>query len=186
MYNYRINYLCPNCGYTTEFFYQFYNQYTTFNDKIGHDTRFDSFRLVEGDRLIPLKDYGSEPFVININEAAKQNNTFRTALWTGNHLQLTLMSLKVGEDIGLEVHPHVDQFIRIEEGEGIVKMGDSKYNLNFLKRVYNDFAILIPAGKWHNIINTGNKPLKLYSIYAPPEHPYGTIHETKADAEAAE
>jgi mannose-6-phosphate isomerase-like protein (cupin superfamily) len=96
------------------------------------------------------------------------------------------MSINVGEDIGLEVHPTVDQFLRIEEGQGIVQMGDTKDNLYFERRVYDDDAIMVPAGKWHNIINTGNKPLKLYSIYAPPEHPFGTVHETKADAMAAE
>jgi len=133
-----------------------------------------------------FRDYGPEPFVVNIEEVTKQNNTFRTALWTGTHLQLTLMSIPVGEDIGLESHPCLDQFIRIEEGQGLVKMGDSKYNLNFQRQVCDDFAFIIPAGKWHNLINTGNKPIKLYSIYAPPQHPAGTVHETKADAEAAE
>ncbi len=133
-----------------------------------------------------LKDYGPEPSVINIEEATKQNNTYRTALWTGNHLQVTLMSIKVGEDIGLEVHPTVDQFIRIEEGQGLVKMGDRKDKLDYQKRVYDDFAIMVPAGTWHNVINTGNTPLKLYAIYAPPEHPRDTVHETKAIAEAAE
>ena len=137
-------------------------------------------------RPLKLMDYGPEPFVINIDKATKKNNNFRTALWTGNHLQLTLMSLKVGEDIGLEIHPSVDQFICIEEGQGLVKMGQSKDKLDFQERVFDDFAFIIPAGKWHNLINTGNKPLKLYSIYAPPQHPRGTVHETKADAEADE
>lgn len=134
-------------------------------------------------QYIPLKDYGPEPFVVNIEEATKQNNYFRIALWTGCHLQLTLMSIRVGEDIGLEMHPDVDQFIRIEEGQGLVQMGDRRDRLDFQRRVYDDYAIFIPAGKWHNLINTGNTPLKLYSIYAPPEHPHGTIHETKEDAE---
>ncbi|WP_099192315.1 cupin domain-containing protein [Tepidibacter mesophilus] len=133
-----------------------------------------------------LKDYGPEPFVVNIDEATKRNNTYRTALWTGDNLQVTLMSIKVGDDIGLEVHPTVDQFIRIEEGQGLVQMGDRKDKLNYQEKVYDDFAIMVPAGKWHNITNTGNKPLKLYAIYAPPEHPRGTVHQTKADAQAAE
>lgn len=132
------------------------------------------------------RDYGSEPFVVNIEEATKQNNTFRTALWTGKHLQLTLMSINVGEDIGLEIHPHLDQFLRIEEGQGLVQMGDSQHHLNFEQNVYDDFVIIIPAGKWHNLTNTGNRPLKLYSIYAPPQHPFGTVHETKEIAMAAE
>ncbi|MGH1299919.1 cupin domain-containing protein, partial [Bacillus pretiosus] len=129
---------------------------------------------------------GPKPFVVNINEATKQNNTYRTALWTGKHLQVTLMSINVGEDIGLEIHPNVDQFLRIEQGQGIVQMGKSKDNLNFKRNVYDDFAIMIPAGTWHNVINTGNIPLKLYSIYAPPNHSFGTVHVTKADALAVE
>jgi mannose-6-phosphate isomerase-like protein (cupin superfamily) len=133
-----------------------------------------------------LTDYGPNPFVININEATKQNNAFRTALWTGTHFQVTLMSLNVGEDIGLEMHPDVDQFLRIEQGQGIVQMGKTKDNLNFQRYVYDDYAIVIPAGTWHNLTNTGNTPLKLYSIYAPPNHPFGTVHVTKADAMAAE
>lgn len=133
-----------------------------------------------------LTDYGFRPLVLNINEATKQNNTFRTAIWTGSQLQVTLMSIGVGEDIGLEIHPHVDQFLRIEQGQGLVQMGKSKDNLSFESHVYDDFAIIIPAGTWHNLINTGNVPLKLYSIYAPPHHPFGTVHATKADAIAAE
>ena len=130
-----------------------------------------------------IRDYGPEPFVMNINEVTKQNNNFRTALWTGNHLQVTLMSINVGESIGLEMYPDVDQFIRIEQGYGLVQMGNNKNNLNFERKVYDDFAIIIPAGKWHNLTNIGNVPIKLYSIYAPPNHPKGTIHRTKADAE---
>ena len=130
-----------------------------------------------------LKDYGPNPFAVNIEEAAKQNNNFRIALWTGKHLQLTLMSIEVGGEIGLEVHPNLDQFIRIEEGQGLLKMGDSKDRLDYQRRVSDDYAIIIPAGKWHNLINTGNKPLKLYSIYAPPQHPFGTVHRTKRDAD---
>nr|WP_256243726.1 cupin domain-containing protein [Bacillus sp. V3B] len=133
-----------------------------------------------------LKDYGSQPFVVNIDEVTRQNNTYRTALWTGSNLQVTLMSIDVGDDIGLEVHPTTDQFIRIEEGQGLVQMGDSKDNLDFEEQAYDDYAIMIPAGKWHNVTNTGNKPLKVYAIYAPPEHPYGTVHETKAIAMASE
>ncbi|MFD0961173.1 cupin domain-containing protein [Paenibacillus chungangensis] len=137
-------------------------------------------------RQLELRDYGPYPLVINIEEAAKQNNTYRTALWTGGHLQVTLMSINKGEDIGLEVHPHTDQFIRIEEGQAFVQMGDSKDRLDFTAEVGDDDAIMIPAGKWHNVTNTGHEPLKIYVIYAPPEHPFGTVHETKAIAMAAE
>ncbi|WP_127532053.1 cupin domain-containing protein [Paenibacillus kobensis] len=130
-----------------------------------------------------LQDHGTKPFVVNINQAAKQNNNYRTALWTGKNLQVTLMSIKVGEDIGLEVHPATDQFIRIEEGQGFVQMGNSKDNLNFQAMAYDGYAIMIPAGTWHNVTNAGYRPLKVYSIYAPPQHPFGTVHETKAIAQ---
>ena len=101
-------------------------------------------------------------------------------------MQVTLMSLKPGEDIGLEVHPDVDQFLRVEQGQGIVRMGRRRNNLNIVRRIDDDTAIMVPAGTWHNVENTGNRPLKLYSIYAPPEHPRGTVHVTKAEAMAAE
>lgn len=130
-----------------------------------------------------IRDYGSEPFVVNIEEITKLNNTFRTALWTGEHLQLTLMSIPVGESIGLEIHPDTDQFLRLEQGEGLVQMGKDKNNLSFQRRVSNNWAFIVPSGTWHNLINIGNIPIKLYSIYAPPKHPRGTVHLTKADAE---
>ncbi len=131
-------------------------------------------------------DYGPEPFVVNIHNAALRNQNFRRALWTGTHLQLTLMSIPVGGEIGLEVHPHLDQFLRIESGRGLVKMGSSRDDLRYQRNVGDGFAIFIPAGTWHNLINTGSRPIKLYSIYAPPQHPRGTVHPTKAIADAAE
>ena len=131
----------------------------------------------------PLMDYGPNPFVINIERATRQNNNYRTALWTGNHLQVTLMSINPGGDIGLEVHPTVDQFIRIEQGNGLVQMGNSRYRLDYQKRVHDGDAVMVPAGTWHNLTNMGNGPIKLYTIYAPPEHARGTVHRTKADAE---
>jgi mannose-6-phosphate isomerase-like protein (cupin superfamily) len=138
------------------------------------------------DALRQRTDFGPNPFVVNIEEATTENNNFRTALWTGEYFQITLMSIGVGEDIGLEIHPDLDQFLRIEQGQGMVQMGDSKDQLDFQQRVADNFAIVIPAGKWHNLINTGREPLKLYSIYAPPQHPFGTVHQTKAEAMAAE
>lgn len=132
------------------------------------------------------RDHGPNPYVTNIDKATRENTNFRTTLWTGKYLQLTLMSIKPKDDIGLEIHYDHDQFIRIEEGQGVVLMGDNKCNLDFRRRVYDDDVIFIPAGKWHNLINTGSRPLKLYSIYAPPEHPHGTIHRTKKEAEMYE
>lgn len=130
-----------------------------------------------------LHDYGPSPFVINIEKATLQNNYFRTTLWTGSHLQLTLMSINVGDSIGLEIHPNVDQFLRVEQGQGVVMMGANRDRPTFKAKVQDNDAIIIPAGTWHNLINTGNTPLKLYSIYAPPQHPHGTVHPTKKDAE---
>ncbi|MFD2212627.1 cupin domain-containing protein [Metabacillus endolithicus] len=144
------------------------------------------FRNLLEDRANQRKDYGRNPFVVDIEKVTKQNKTFRTAIWTGNKLQVTLMSIDVGDSIGLENHPNTDQFLRIEEGQGLVQMGDRKDRLDYVRKVSDDFAIMVPAGKWHNLTNTGNKPLKLYSIYAPPEHPFGTVHRTKAEAMAAE
>ncbi|MFB9328731.1 cupin domain-containing protein [Paenibacillus aurantiacus] len=137
-------------------------------------------------RNLELKDYGLRPLVINLEQAAKQNNNYRTTLWTGKHFQMTVMSINVGDDIGLEVHPTTDQYIRIEEGQGLVQMGDSKDRLDFQAMASKDYAIIVPAGTWHNVTNTGHTPLKVSVIYAPPAHPFGTIHHTKADAAKAE
>lgn len=166
---------------------QMYNAYPygSLNNRPMYASNYNQ-QYTQNQQYIQLKDYGPNPFVIDIDDATSQNNTFRTALWTGNNLQLTLMSINVGEDIGLEMHPTTDQFIRIEEGQGIVRMGDSQDNLNFERRVDDDSAIIVPAGKWHNIINTGNEPLKVYSVYAPPKHPFGTVHNTKSDAQHSE
>lgn len=190
MYNACKTYQYPRFYNTPMYKSGYSNQFTNQHSSLTNDQKYESrsnfLQYVNDNDFIELKDYGPEPYVVNIEEATKQNSTYRTALWTGDHLQLTLMSINVGEDIGLETHPDLDQFIRIEEGQGIVRMGDRKDSLDFQEEVYDDFAFIIPAGKWHNLINTGDKPLKLYSIYAPPQHPHGTVHETKADSEAAE
>lgn len=128
-------------------------------------------------------DYGGEPLVININKATKENPFYRRTLWTEEHLQVTLMSIPRGGEIGLEIHPEVDQFIRLESGFGLVKMGKCKNNLSETFKINGNFAVIVPAGTWHNIINIGNTPLKLYSIYAPPQHPFGTVHKTRKEAE---
>ena len=133
-----------------------------------------------------MTDHGDNPYVVDIQEATIENDTFRTALWTGANLQLTVMAIQPGDDIGLEVHEDHDQFLRIEEGTGLVQMGPSENELDFEETAEDDYAVFVPAGTWHNITNTGDIPLKLYSIYAPGEHPRGTVHETKAEADAAE
>ena len=130
-----------------------------------------------------MTDAGPYPFVVDIEEATVDNATFRTALWTGKHLQLTVMSIEPGEDIGLEAHDGIDQFLRIESGVARVQMGPSADELSFDEEVGDDWAVLVPSGFWHNLTNVGSAPLKLYSIYAPPEHDHGTVHATKADDE---
>ena len=128
------------------------------------------------------RDYGGAPLVVNIDEVSNVNQNFRTALWTGMHLQVTLMSIPAGGDIGAEIHPDVDQFLSIESGCGLALTGCSSSNLNQRRNIDCHSAVIIPAGTWHNIVNTGNRPLKLYSVYAPPQHPFGTVHRTKTDA----
>lgn len=135
---------------------------------------------------VELKDHGPRPFAVDIEAATVQNETFRTALWTGEHLQLTLMSIPVGGEIGLEAHGEIDQFLRLEKGRGRVQMGPSRDDLSFEQEIEDDWVVLVPAGTWHNITNVGDEPLKVYSIYTPPEHPHGTVHQTKEEAEAAE
>lgn len=132
-----------------------------------------------------MQDQGPNPYVVNIEELTLQNENFRTAAWTGANMQMTLMTIQPGDDIGLEVHEDHDQFLRIEQGTARVEMGPTETELQTWN-AEDDFAIFVPAGVWHNVINTGEQPLKLYSIYAPAEHAHGTVHVTKAEADAAE
>jgi mannose-6-phosphate isomerase-like protein (cupin superfamily) len=131
------------------------------------------------------RDYGKLPWVVDIEDLTETNENFRATKWTGLNLQMTVMSLKPGEEIGLEKHDEGDQFIRIEKGNARVVMGASEDKMTFDKKVSDDWAILIPGGFWHNVINEGDEPLKLYVIYAPPEHPAGTLHKTLKESEAA-
>ena len=112
----------------------------------------------------------------NIEQRTVENGDFRRVLYTGGHLQLVLMTLQPGEEIGAEVHPDRDQFFRFEEGSGAVYI-DGVEN-----KVEEDFAVIVPAGARHNVRNTGDGPLKLYTIYGPPEHVDGLVEATKADA----
>lgn len=171
-----------SCGYSSMHGQDLSVQYPVQNNPFFNGYVYST----QSDNRMGLKDYGPEPFVVNIDKATKLNDNFRTALWTGEHLQVTLMSLNPGEDIGAEMHPSVDQFIRIEEGQGLVLMGDRQDKMDFQVKVNDDYAFVVPAGTWHNLRNTGDEPLKLYSIYAPPQHPKGTVHVTKEDAMASE
>ena len=125
-------------------------------------------------------------WVGDIEQATVENTTFRTVVFTGEPTQLTVMRLAPGEDIGREAHDHIDQFLRIEQGSGRVELGRTEAEIEETHDVADDWAIVVPAGIWHNVVNTGEGELKLYSLYSPPEHPDGTVHETKAEADEAE
>jgi mannose-6-phosphate isomerase-like protein (cupin superfamily) len=125
-------------------------------------------------------------WVGDIEQATLDNSTFRTVVFTGDHTQLTVMRLAPGEDIGRESHPDRDQFLRIEQGKARVELGETEDTIDETHEVEDDWAVIVPAGVWHNVVNTGTDELKLYSLYSPPEHPPNTVHQTKADAEAAE
>ncbi|MEI7539587.1 MAG: cupin domain-containing protein [Candidatus Saccharibacteria bacterium] len=132
-----------------------------------------------------IVDNGPAPIVADIETATIENENYRTTMWTGKNLQITLMSIDVGHDIGLEVHDTHDQFLRIEQGRAKIYMGPSEDKLDMWQAGPN-YAVVVPAGTWHNLISTGDVPLKVYSIYAPPQHPHGTVHATKKEADAAE
>lgn len=113
-------------------------------------------------------------YFLNIEKETLENTDYRRVLFTANNSQLVLMSIEPGDEIGAEVH-ELDQFIRIEQGNAKVVIDGEE------TAVEDDWAFIIPAGAEHNVVNTGDEPLKLYSIYSPPEHKHGTIHKTKAD-----
>ena len=131
-------------------------------------------------------DHGPVPYVVNIEQIAGCNHNFRTAIWTGENLQTTLMCIPPCGEIGLEIHEDTDQIIRVEQGNALVKMGQCRCSLDARKRLCQGDAVFVPAGTWHNIMNAGRCPLKLSSVYAPPKHPRGTVHQTREDAEKNE
>lgn len=137
-------------------------------------------------RNLNVRDCGPEPMIANLDSLVKQNSNYRTALWTGENLQVTMMCIPVGGEIGVEIHENLDQFIGIVEGCALVRMGKRKNALTCQRKVNNEFSVLIPSDTWHNIINIGCTPLKLYSIYAPPQHPFGTVQKTKEEAQRDE
>lgn len=130
-------------------------------------------------------DNGPEPTVVNIEAVTVENTNYRTTLWTGENLQVTLMSIEPGHDVGLEVHNDTDQFLRIEQGQATVSMGPTAEDMQTWQ-AGADEAVLVPAGTWHNLASSGDVPLRLYSIYAPAHHPHGTVHVTKAESDEAE
>jgi mannose-6-phosphate isomerase-like protein (cupin superfamily) len=125
-------------------------------------------------------------WLADINDLTLQNTNFRTVVHTGEHAQLTLMRLGPGEQIGWERHGHLDQFLRLEQGRARVEFGRTEDSVEETHEVEDDWALIVPAGVWHNVVNIGEEDVKLYSLYSPPEHPDGTVHVTKADADAAD
>ena len=131
-----------------------------------------------------IKDNGPQPQSFDLEQSTRENTHYRSVAWSGRYLQVTLMSIPVGSDIGLEVHPETDQFLRLDAGRGHVQIGATKDQLTFEEEVSDGWCILIPAGSWHNVINTGDVPMQLYAIYAPAHHKPGKIHRTSSEAEA--
>lgn len=127
-------------------------------------------------------DMGGSPMVLDIEQETLANGNYRQARWTGEHMQMTLMTVKPGGQIDLEMHSNIDQFLRIEQGEAQVLMGKSEDSLTFDRDVSDDWAVFIPAGYYHQVKNTGKEDLKLYSIYSPAIHPKGTLHRTYDEA----
>lgn len=128
-------------------------------------------------------DHGPNPYVANIGQMALQNSNFRTAVWTGCRLQMTVMCIPPCGEVGLEAHGDTDQLIRVEQGMAVVKFGRCVNQPDYQQTMCKGDAVFIPAGTWHNIVNIGRNALKVSSVYAPPNHPKGTVHFTKADAE---
>lgn len=143
----------------------------------GNGMRFSSYVPYDG---------GPSPYVVPIRSEALRNDNFRATVWTGENLQATVMSIPAGDEVGLEMHPDIDQFIYILLGRGNIMMGEAMDNLTFEAPLITGDAVFVPAGTWHNIENIGRTPLKFLSIYTPPEHPPGTVHATRAEAEEAE
>ena len=133
-----------------------------------------------------IDDIGPRPHVFDLESATIENDNYRTVVWTGAYLQVTLMSIPVGGAIGLEMHPQTDQFLRLDGGHGRCVMGPAADELTFEQDVTDGWSIQVPAGTWHDVINTGQEPLQLYVVYAPVHHAQGRVHPTAADAEADE
>lgn len=133
-----------------------------------------------------IKDIGPQPHSFDLETATLENDNYRDVAWSGKYLQLTLMSIPPGEDIGLETHPQTDQFLRLDGGRGHVQMGPSEDNLDFDQEVEDGWAIMVPAGIWHNVTNIGDEPMRLYTVYAPVHHAADGVHPTADDSERDE
>lgn len=128
-------------------------------------------------------DFGPNPYIMNVQGLAAQNQNFRAAIWTGCNVQMTLMHIQPYEEIGWEMHDDTNQIIRVEQGTAVVLMGEYRGRTDTKDNIRTGDVVFVPAGTWHNVMNAGRCPLKVSSIYAPPNHKRGTIHRTKKDAE---
>lgn len=133
-----------------------------------------------------IKDIGPQPQSFDIETETVENDNYRVVAWSGNYLQVTLMSIPPGGDVGLEAHPDTDQFLRLDAGRGRVQMGPDKDRLDFDQEVSDGWAVMVPAGTWHNITNIGEEPMRLYTVYAPVHHAAGAVQATAEDAEKDE
>ena len=131
-----------------------------------------------------IEDIGPKPQSFDIEKATQENANYRSVAWSGRYLQLTLMSIPVNSDIGLESHPETDQFLRLDAGYGRVQMGTEKDKLTFDQEVSDGWCMLVPAGTWHNITNIGATPMQLYAIYAPAHHKPGKVQARAAAAKS--
>lgn len=147
--------------------YRNYNKYHMINNMQGNT----DYRNIQ--------DCGSDFFSADINKIVINNENFLSTLWTGNNLQVTLMCINPKECIGTEVHSNADQFFMIVSGNGMIVMGNNQNMFEYKSKLEKGTIAIVPAGKWHNVMNIGDTPLKLFSIYAPPQHKKGIIHKVK-------
>ena len=133
-----------------------------------------------------MDDHGPKPHAFDMRKAVLENSSYRRTVWTGHYLQVTLMSIPAGESTGLEVHPKNDQFIRVDGGTARLKMGSRRDALDVEHDVADGWTVIVPANTWHDIVNTGDDVLSLYTIHSPVHHSYGVMHETKDQADHAE
>lgn len=133
--------------------------------------------------MIP-EDVGPAPQSFDLEQATRENRNYRAVAWSGRYLQVTLMSIPVGGDIGLEMHPETDQFLRLDAGRGRAQIGAAEDDLTFDREVADGWCVLIPAGTWHNVTNIGDEPMQVYAVYAPAHHKPGKIQQTASVAAA--
>ncbi|PMC76164.1 MULTISPECIES: cupin domain-containing protein [unclassified Brachybacterium] len=133
-----------------------------------------------------VTDNGPQPNAFDIETETRSNDAYRTVAWTGKYLQVTLMSIPVGGSIGLEIHHDTDQFLRVDAGKGRAVMGPAEDQLDYQQDLEDGWSVQVPAGVWHDVINTGDEPLRLYSVYAPVHHAPGIVQQTAEIAELDE